>query len=329
MKRLIAGFVALGVVGIVAGVMLFGGSKGESGRPVTLVIQPGWNAAKIAGELETKGVIGSAFWFRAFMRVQGLGEDLRSGQYDLSRDMSYGDVASALKGGPAVKFAKLTIPEGLNIEQTAARVGNVTHISADTFLAAATPDGRRPAILPENVRSLEGFLYPETYFVTEKESAAEMVARLIDQFETETAAINWSTAPNGLSPFQVLIVASMIEEETKVPEERPKVAAVIHNRIKRGMKLEIDATTQYAVRKYNGEPLTAAEIEVNSPYNTRKFGGLPPGPISSPRRESIVAALEPAATEDLFYVLSPDCRHHVFTSDFAVFSRAKQQIPSC
>lgn len=329
MKRLMVGVVILGVLGIVAGVAFISGKKGDSNPPVTLAIQPGWNAARVAGELEAKGVIGSAFWFRAFMRLQGIGGNLRSGQYEFSQDMSYGEVAASLKEGPITKFAKLTIPEGLNIEQTASRVGQNTHITAEAFIAAATAEVRRPSILPANVGSLEGFLYPETYFVIEKEAPADLVGRLIDQFEKETAGLDWASGPNGLSPFQVLVLSSMIEEEANVPEERAKVSAVIHNRIKRGMKLEIDATIQYAVRKYNGEPLTAEELEVDSPYNTRRFPGLPPGPISSPRRESIIAALEPAATDDLFYVLSPDCKHHVFTADFAEFTRAKQQIPDC
>lgn len=329
MKRLVAGLIVLGLIGVAAGAVFIGRSRGGSNEPVGLVIKPGWNAAKIAGELEAKGVINSAFWFRAFMRLRGIGADLRSGQYEFSRDMSYGEVAAALKNGPIVKFAKLTIPEGLNIEQTAVRVGQRTHITAEAFLTAATPETRRPSILPEGVKSLEGFLYPETYFVIEKETPAELIRRLLDQFEKETAGLDWVSSPNGLSPFQVVILASMIEEEAKAPEERAKISAVIHNRIERGMKLEIDATIQYAVRKYNGEPLTTEELDVNSPYNTRRFPGLPPGPISSPRRESIVAALRPAATNDLFYVLSPDCKHHVFTADFEEFTRAKQQIPDC
>jgi UPF0755 protein len=317
--------VALFVVGIV---FVAGGS--DDSRPVQFTLQSGWSAGKVAEELEKSKVINSAQLFRAYMRIKGVGSDIKSGEYRLRRNMPFSELAKALREGPEEKFAKVTIPEGSTVDQTAARVQSSSHITGDAFKAAATGATKKPGILPNASQSLEGFLYPETYFVNVKESAADLITRMVDQFEKETADVDWDKSSQfRLSPYQALVIASMIEEEAKVDDERAKVSAVIHNRLKKGMKLEIDATVQYAVKKYSGEPLTQADIEVDSPYNTRKYSGLPPGPISSPRLKSINAALNPANTDDLFYVLTPDCKRHFFTSDFNEFLRAKREVPSC
>jgi UPF0755 protein len=333
MKRLGIGVLVVIVFAAIAGGFLFlggGGTSAGADRPVKFVVESGWNAGRIAEELEKSKVINSAALFRAYMRLRGVGSDLKSGEYELKEEMPFSEVADSLAAGPKVTFAKLTIPEGLTLDQTAERIGQKTHISADAFKGAATTATKKPSIVQAEAPNLEGFLYPETYFVTEKESPSDLVVRLVAQFEKETAKVDWQKSSQfDLSPYQVLVIASMIEEETKVNDEREKVSAVIHNRLKRRMKLEIDATVQYAVKKYNGEPLTQEDIDVNSPYNTRRFDGLPPGPIANPRLSSIVAALNPAATDHLFYVLSPDCRHHFFTADFDEFTRAKQQLPSC
>ena len=327
-----AGLAALLVVAValfaVALVFVAGGS--DDSRPVKFTIQSGWSAGKVADELERSNVINSAQLFRAYMRIKGVGKDIKSGDYQLRRNMPFTELAAALRKGPEEKFAKVTIPEGSTVDQTAARVGSSTHITAEAFKAAATGATKKPAILPNANQSLEGFLYPETYFVNVKESAGDLITRMVDQFEKETADVDWNESSQfRLSAYQALVIASMIEEEAKVDDERAKVSAVIHNRLKKGMKLEIDATVQYAVKKYSGEPLTQADIDVDSPYNTRKYPGLPPGPIASPRLKSITAALNPADTEDLFYVLTPDCKRHFFTSDFNEFLRAKREVPRC
>jgi UPF0755 protein len=332
-KFAIGALVVVIFAAVVGGFLLLGGGGGgggENNRPVAFVVESGWNAGRIAEELEKSKVINSANLFRAYMRLRGVGQDLKSGQYDLKQEMPFSEVADALQAGPKVTFAKLTIPEGLTLEQTAERIGQKTHIKTDAFKSAATPSTKKPGIVQTDVANLEGFLYPETYFVTEKESPADVVTRLVDQFEKATAGVDWQKSSQfDLTSYQILVIASMIEEEAKVEDEREKISAVIHNRLKRRMKLEIDATVQYAVKKYSGEPLTQEDIDVNSPYNTRRFAGLPPGPIASPRVSSISAALNPAATDHLFYVLSPDCKRHVFTADFDEFTRAKQQLPSC
>ena len=319
------------LIAAVAFVVLRAGREGTpGGGDLKVTVQPGWSASRIASELQRAGVIDSVLAFRAYLKLQGVDSDFRSGEYTMRKKMGFSELVEVLKSGPEIDYVKLTIPEGLTVEQTAARVERVTHVSAEEFLGAATPSTVRPKTLPDGINSLEGFLYPQTYFIIELDTAQVIVERLVGEFEKRTASVDFGKASSfGLTPFQVLVIASMIEEEAKVDEERAKVAAVIYNRIERKMKLEIDATVQYAVRKYDGEPLTEQDIAVDSPYNTRRYAGLPPGPISSPRLESIQAALNPAETEDLFYVLSPDCRHHTFTETYEEFLREKQQLPDC
>lgn len=314
--------------GILAYRSVAAGSK--DGEQVAFVVQPGWPADRIARELQEQGIVTSAFAFRVFLRVTRGERDLRAGEYELRLDMPYSELARELRKGPELKFVRLTIPEGLTMEQTAARVEEHTHISTGDFLAAATTALVRPSIAPDGVKSLEGFLYPKTYYVIERETAPDLVLRLVRQFEQETGGLDWGAAASlDRTPFEILVIASMIEEEAKVDEERPLISAVIHNRLRLGMKLEIDATVQYAVRKYQGQPLTQSDLDIDSPYNTRKFPGIPPGPIASPRAGSIAAALQPAASDALFFVLTPDCKRHLFTADYNEFLRAKTAQVSC
>jgi UPF0755 protein len=319
---LVAAVAAVAVSGAVFAAAINGSREGE---PAALVIDPGWSGSRIATELESRGIVGSALAFRLYMKLRGSTNELKAGEYQLRTEMPFAALLGELRKGPAVKFRKLTIPEGLTIEQVAAVVGESTHISAEDFLSAATPATVRPAILPEASQNLEGFLYPSTYFVIEKETAADLVRRLVGQFEKATAGVSWEEGQTlGRTPYEVLVIASLIEEESKVDEDRSMISAVIHNRLQRGMKLEIDATVQYAVRKY-GKPLTESDLEVDSPYNTRRFAGIPPGPIASPRLDSIRAALTPARTDALYFVLTEDCKHHLFTADYDEFLRAKSR----
>jgi UPF0755 protein len=304
------------------------------GPEVSVTISPGASGAEIAERLHRSRVISSTTPFRVYLRLRGVGGGLKAGEYRLREDMGFEEVVDTLLDGPVIEFARLTIPEGLNVQQVADRVEKTTHISAEEFLEAAAQHEVRPRIFPDDLDvsvlvtgPLEGFLYPDTYFVDPKENAADLVRRIIEEFEVRTEEVDWSN-PFGLTPYQVLVVASLIEEEAKVDEERPLVSAVIFNRIQQEMRLEIDATVQFAVGKYDGTQLTAADLEVDSPYNTRRRAGLPPGPISSPRLASIEAALDPADSDALFYVLTPDCQTHFFTADYDAFLRAKDRQPT-
>lgn len=301
---------------------------GERGNEVVVDVPSGSTGASIASIMESRNVVSSSFAFQLFLRIKGIGSGLKAGEYKLRERMPYSELLTALEKGPSDTFVKLTVPEGSNAAQTAERVGRSTHISKVDFLAAATADTVRPSILPPSVGALEGFLYPKTYYVIKRETASELVRRLVSQFDKETADLPWNRAKQlGRTRYEILIIASMTEEEAKAPFERPMIAAVIYNRLRAGMKLGIDATVQYAVGKFSGEPLTQSDLDADSPYNTRKFAGLPPAPIDSPTAGAIEAALVPAQTGALYFVLTADCKTHFFTSSFKEFERAQQQQP--
>ena len=303
-------------------------SGNGEGQPVGVTIDMGTAGTAVADTLQQKGVIDSALAFRIYMKTRNISTDLRAGKYNLRTGMPYADVLARLQKGPAIEYVKVSIPEGFTLEQTAAQVEKKTHITAADFFAAATPATVRPSVLPPNINSLEGFLYPTTYFIEKKDDAASLVKRMVAEFEKQLAGQDMTKAAAlGRSPYDIIVIASMIEEEAKADEERKNISAVIHNRLKSNIPLGIDATIQYAFKVYDGRELRVSQLESDTPYNTRKFAGLPPGPIASPRAGSINAALQPAAVDYLYYVLGSDCVHHTFTASPAEFSRAKAAQP--
>ncbi|MBN1288934.1 MAG: endolytic transglycosylase MltG [Actinobacteria bacterium] len=222
---------------------------------------------------------------------------------------------------------RVTIPEGYTNKQTAEKVNSATEglITAGEFESAVDNGVYDFGFLTEAGGNLEGFLFPKTYDVAEDQSANDLVQMMLEQYEEETEDLDWSSAAvNGVSGYQVLIIASMVEKEAKAPEERPVIASVIYNRLKAGMKLQICATVQYALGEWKPE-LSYSDLEVDSPYNTYKINGLPPGPICNPGFESISAALSPASTDYIYYILTTNDGRHSFTSDYNQFLRWKEQ----
>lgn len=331
MKKVMIFLLVLATVAVVAGIYLLdwiGGPDGEGGEQVAVTIPNGSSTEQIAETLESNRVVDSALAFRLFLRREGVGSELKAGDYEFREAQPFDALLAKLREGPPAEFVRLTIAEGLNIQQTAEAVEAQTHISAADFLTAASPERASPALLPAGGATLEGFLYPSTYFVEEKETAESLVARMLDEFTEQTESLGL-TEPNefGLDPYEILVLASLVEEEAKADEERGMISAVIHNRLEAGMALGIDATIQYAVNKYHGEPLTVSDLAIDSPFNSRIHAGLPPHPISSPRASSIEAALNPPESDAVYYVLTEDCVHHSFTADYNEFLAAKNRQP--
>ena len=300
-----------------------------SGSPVKFTVPSGATLSGLGPRLQAAGVIGSSRDFKIYLRLHATPANLEQGDYTLRQRMPYGDLVSELSKGPVVVSEKVTIPEGETIQQTADHVQKATHISAADFVAAATT----ATVVPDNPApqhpTLEGYLYPQTYFVDPRESAAELVRQMVAQFGAEASSLSWASPPNGVTAYEALVVASLIEKEAKAPSDGPMIAAVIYNRLKARMKLGIDATVYYAVGKPFGAPLTQGDLSFNSPYNTRAVVGLPPTPIASPQLSSMQAALQPASTNDIYYVLSSDCVHHSFFHNKAEFDAAAAHQPKC
>jgi UPF0755 protein len=227
---------------------------------------------------------------------------------------------------------RIVFPEGFSARQMVDRVAAVRRIAiakrgvTPRLTGAAYGRAVSRALPPSGFRrylkrkSVEGFLFPALYEFTPATTADELVAKQLAAFEQRWAGVDLRAArARGRSPYDVLSIASMVERETVAPRERALVAAVIHNRLDRGMPLGIDATIRYGLGIPGTRPLKREHLESDSPYNTRRFKGLPPTPIGNPGLASIRAAARPARVDYLYFVRKPDKIHHFFTADEAEF----------
>jgi UPF0755 protein len=316
------------VVGLGAGVWVLRqiNPAGGPGAKVTVDVTPGTSVAAVASELDDKGVITSARVFRVYLKLRGGAGAIQAGEYELRTNLSMSEARAALKRGPSILFQKLTIPEGLTLDQIADRVGALPGRSREKFLAAARSGAVRSQWQPPGSTNLEGLLFPDTYLVTDKEDEAGIVRRLVGRFEEVANQVGLAAGakPTGLSPYQLVVAASLVESEAKVKDDRPLIASVIQNRLQKGMRLQIDATVLYALGEHKTRVLNK-DLEIDSPYNTYKVDGLPPTPISAAGRASLEAMLHPAATTYIYYVLSDKNGKHAFATTSSEFEALKAE----
>ncbi len=239
-------------------------------------------------------------------------------------------VTPTITAAPPPPSLKIVFPEGFTRDQMIARAGAVRNIaqrkrkitprlSGPTY-ARASKAAKVPAQFRGDAKGIEGFLFPATYEFTAKTTAKKLVADQLAFFGQNWRRLDLRAAKaKNLTPYDVLIIASMIEKETIAPEERPKVAAVIYNRLRAGMPLGIDATIRYGLDVPGTEALRVSQLESDNPYNTRNRTGLPPTPIANPGFASMRAATKPADVDFLFFVRKPDKIHHFFTASESEF----------
>ena len=308
--------VLIGAVGaVVAGLRYYAWCQEASGpqRPVAFTVPEGASGDQVAESLHAAGVVRCGLVSEWLLRRSGLSSDILAGDYELTTNMVPADAFRALTVAPEpVPTVRLTIPEGYRLTQIADRVEEVLGISSKRFLEATQAAWSLPPYLPEG-EPLEGFLFPETYeFRRRGATADDVIERLLGQFDVEAETLPWDNAEAmNLTPYEIVIVASMVEEEAALDEERPLIAGVIYNRLEMGMALGIDATLLYDDPTPDGQ-LSTSDLAHDSPYNTRINVGLPPTPIASPGLASLRAALEPADTPYFYYVLCGDDGHHRF-----------------
>jgi uncharacterized YceG family protein len=238
--------------------------------------------------------------------------------------------ATTARVAPPAPVLKVVFPEGFTRKEMVARVAAVRQIakekrkitprlSGDAY-AVATKAAKPPQQFRRHAGGIEGFLFPATYEFVPKTTARELVADQLEFFGENWAKVDLAAArKKNLTPYDVLIIASMVEKETIAPDERPKVAAVIYNRLKAGMPLGIDATIRYGLDVPGTEPLRVSQLESDNPYNTRNRLGLPPTPIANPGLASMQAAAHPAKVNYLYFVRKPDKVHHFFTASESEF----------
>lgn len=281
--------------------------------PVVVVVSQGSSTSQIATDLHSAGVIKSPLLFRLFAKVLGVDGRLQAGEYAFEPGMSLFDVLSSIREGRVIHY-RLTIREGLTAEQIAEVVEARGFGSKELFLEACgnpelVRDWATPAELAKTRYPVEGYLFPDTYYIRRGLTERELVEMMVRRFSQVVGGILTKNAgKHGLSSHQLATLASIVEKEAVSPEERPIIARVFLNRLAIGMKLDADPTVLYAVGKRSGIALYK-DLEFDSPYNTYKYGGLPPGPIAGFGRAALEAVINPASVDYLYFVSRNDGTH--------------------
>ena len=297
---------------------------------VSVNIPSGASTVRIGEILESYDLIRNPLVFRFVSRRDGYDGRLRAGDYILSPSMSAHEILTALTVGGRADTKRFTVPEGLRIERIAERLADEGLVDEDRFLYLLEHgdfDFRFMSHLPEGPNRFEGFLFPETYDVFVNATEEDIISRMLAQFERVfTDEYYERVSELGFTLHEIITIASLIEAETRVAEERPVVASVIYNRLAIGMQLQLCSTVQYALGEVRPR-LFFRDLEIDHPYNTYRIPALPPGPICSPGERAIHAALFPDDTEYLFFVLKPDgSGGHNFSRTLAEHNRYAQQL---
>jgi len=294
---------------------------GSEGKAVTIAITKDMGTSEVADLLAEKGVIDSGLAFNVWATIAGSGP-YDEGSYLMHQGQGVRGALSVLKAGQqvaAVPDVKLFLPPGLTNTQIAERVGQIPGHTAAKFLEVVNSNTIRSKYQPPEVTSLEGLLFPDTYFIGAQESEEAIARRLVARFDEIGDKIGLGNA-QALTPYETVVAASLIQTEAKLAEDAPLISAVIRNRIRDGMQLQIDSTLCYAKGGCPPSP-SDADKAIDSPYNTYKIAGLPPTPIASVTEASLVAALNPSDVPYKFYVVSDASGKHAFATTLEEHNR--------
>jgi UPF0755 protein len=272
-----------------------------------IAVTRGMTFDEVLNKLENKGIISKALYLKLYVRLTGLNPVVRAGDYRFASPITALDVLKTLDAG-GIELNKLTVIEGWTRFEIAEAMARIKSLKVDKKQALALMDKTSLiADIDPVVKNLEGYLFPDTYFIQSDTRAADLIEAMVRRFRAV-----WEKLPNSgsLTAHRAITMASIIETESKLDNERAVVASVINNRIARKMPLAMDSTIVYAskmIGKWKGNGIVyQSDLDLKSPYNTRKYYGLPPGPVGSPGLASIKAALNPASTGYLYYVRDPD-----------------------
>jgi uncharacterized YceG family protein len=319
-------FLAVGAVALLAALWflfsLFQPFSGSGGSTKTVTIKPNSSVGDIASLLEKEGIVSNGFFFELRATVSGKRGALKPGTYTLRESMSYEETIATLEKGPPPNTVKIAVPEGRSRTEIAK---SISGLKGDYLKASKRSSKLDPRTYgAKRARDLEGFLWPATYELKRGQPVKLLVDKQLAAFKDNFRMVSMSRAKSkNLTPYDVLTIASLVEREAQLPRERKLIAAVIYNRLSKGIPLGIDASTRFAVGNWE-RPLKQSELNSTSPYNTRNRRGLPPGPIGNPGLASFRAAAHPAGAGYLYYVVKPNtCGEHSFSTTLQEFERDK------
>jgi UPF0755 protein len=289
------------------------------GQPVLVTVLEGESVSDVGNRLEDEGVISSAILFRILVALEGYQGQLKAGDYEFEKGMPTVQVIDRLHRGVTSPLV-VTVREGMRAEEIADLMQRERVVSREAFLEAIRGSYDFAFLLNKPVSAdLEGYLFPDTYFFGRSTTVEDAVKQMLENFDTKfSEELRQEAANVGLSVHTVVTLASIVEREAQVAEERPIIAGVFLRRLRLGIPLEADPTVQYALGSdpesvaehgYWKKELTQQDLEIDSPYNTYRRTGLPPGPIANPGLDSIVAVVRPAQTNYLYFVAKPDGSH--------------------
>lgn len=306
----------------VEGIGYYSNANGtQGGAEVTVFVTPGSSLDSLSPVLVQRGVISSTLDFRIYLQLNTV-PNLQPGIYYFQRGESYAKVLARIKQGPSA--VKLTVIPGEVLTQISQQVSAILtdHTAAD-FTAAALPSAVVSTFVPKGAISLEGVLYPDTYFVNPLESDRQVVQTMLDREDQILDSLNMKPTGtyNGLTAYQVIIAASIVEKEASSATDMPRVARVILNRLAQGMNLQMDSTVRYATKNFSS-PITATQLQIASPWNTYVTPGLPPTPISAPSSAALSAVLNPSVGSWLYFVTLKGHTSDSFFNTYAEFQAA-------
>lgn len=295
------------------------------GRTVSLVIPPGTSSRGIAAILVGQGVVSSANDFEAVVRSRGVQSNLQAGQYELVSGTDLDEIVDVLLEGPNISTFRLTLVEGRRLWEALADIAAQTRFTEAELRAALAAGEVSSPYLPEGegLTVWEGLLFPETYEFFSADGPSRILQRLADETGRRVGGTDWTLLEErGMSVYEGMVMASIIESEAGVDADRPLIASVLFNRLRAGMPLQIDATVLYALGTRGSSP-SLADLETDSPYNTYRAPGLPPTPIGNFSFRSLQAVAAPADTDFIYYVLTSEDGSHSFFAEYGDFLQAK------
>lgn len=297
---------------------------------IQISIESGASASDISSQLASEGVISSQLAFELYLRNENLTDKLRAGDYEIANNLEFSEITNILLKGPPLKTYTITIPEGLWISETLLSISSQTGFDYDLLKNSLLSGQVKSTNLylndPSELYNWEGLLYPNTYQIDVESNGEEILQLMVDELESVTERLmNEYDLPSWISSYNELFtVASLVEAESKLQEDRPLVSSVVKNRLNDNMLIQIDATVLYALQKRKSQVLLV-DLQIDSPYNTYKYLGLPPTPISGFGERSIKAVLETPENDYLYYLLTDKNGKMSFTNDYTDFINMKNK----